>query len=95
MDNEIEHVLKITAHIKASDEQDKESVFAEKYKTFKTKYPQLYKKVCTEKDFDMDNLRFMLQMVYQINNKEKEQYNAEVLVGQMLFDKYIKPNVQS
>lgn len=91
----IEQILKIAQHIKNAEVNgDKETYFESKYKTFKTKYPQLYKKVCTEKDFDMENLRFMLSMMDQINNKEKEQYNAEVMVGQMLFDKYVKPNVK-
>ena len=88
---DIEHIMKIAQHIKTSEVENKEDFFENKFKVFKTKYPQLYKKVCTEKDFDMENLRFMLTMLNKIQTNEKDTFGAEAMIGQMLFDKYVKP----
>lgn len=90
---ETEHVLKIVKYIVDSNVTNKESHFETRFAVFKKKYPQLYKKACTETDFDMDNLRVMLNMINSIQSKEKEQFDAETLVGQMLYDKYIAPMV--
>jgi hypothetical protein len=90
----VEHILKIAAIIKNSTEENKEEFFQDRFKVFKTKYPQMYKKVCTEPDFDMNNLQFMLGMLNQIQTKQKETFDAEAMIGQMLYDKYVKPKVE-
>jgi hypothetical protein len=36
----------------------------------------------------MANLAFMLNVM---SNKSNDKYGADVIVGQMLFDKYVKP----
>ena len=92
---DLDSIIKIARFIRASEVEDKEKHFETKYSIFKTKYPQLYKKVCNEPDFDLQNLAFMLQMLDSINTNEKAQFDAEAMVGQMLFDKYVKPNVDA
>lgn len=89
---DLESILKIASFLKASTVSDKETHFHERFKVFRTKYPQLYKKACTEPDFDIDNLGFMLSMLDKVKKNEKDQLGAETLVGQMLFDKYVDPN---
>jgi hypothetical protein len=79
-------ILKIATYIRNSTVDNKEEHFAEKYKVFKAKYPMLYKQICTDVEFDMSNLQYMLNV---IDNK-KDAYAADVHVGQMLFDKYVK-----
>lgn len=82
------HIIKIAHHIRNSSVENKEKYFEEKYKIFKTKYPQLYSKLCNDDEFDMANLAFMLNVM---SNKSNDKYGADVIVGQMLFDKYVKP----
>lgn len=86
-----EHIYKIVNYIRNSTHEDKEKFFEEKYSTFKTKYPQLYKMACNDKDFDMANLNYMLNILSSVHKKSSN--DADVLVGQMLFDKYVKDKV--
>ncbi len=81
-----EEIMKIAEYIRGSDVENKEEFFAEKYPVFKAKYPVLFKQLCTDPDFDMNNLKYMLNV---LSNK-KDAYSADVFVGQMLFDKYVK-----
>ena len=90
---DVEHVLDIANTIRQSTIANKEDYFANRYQVFKQKFPQLYKKICNEESFDMGNLEFMLNMLQNIQTQKQDTYNAEVQVGQMLFDKYVKPNV--
>lgn len=89
-----EHILEIVKCIRESNVPNKEEYFENRYQIFKKKYPQLYKAICTEEKFDMDNLRFMLNMLHNVQvKKETTLYNAEVQIGEMLFNKYVKQNV--
>lgn len=90
---DVDRILKIATHIKNSKEENKETFFQNKFKVFKAKYPQLYKKICTEADFDMNNLQLMLSMLNRIQRGETKAHDAEAVVGQALFDKYVKPTV--
>lgn len=87
-------IIKIATFIRQSNVQDKEAYFAEKFKTFRAKYPHLYSQLCTDSNFDMDNLQFMLHMMQRIQNKENDNYGADVVVGQMLYDKYLKEQLE-
>ena len=78
--------MSIASFIRKSTVDNKEEYFADKYKVFRAKYPMLYKQICTDDEFDMSNLQYMLDV---IDNK-KDAYTADVHVGQMLFDKYVK-----
>ena len=81
-----EDIMKIAEYIRGSAVENKEGFFAEMYPVFKAKYPMLFTQICTDPDFDMNNLKYMLNV---LSNK-KDAYSADVCVGQMLFDKYVK-----
>ena len=81
-----EDIIKIVEYIRQSSVENKEEYFTDMYPTFKAKYPMLFKQICNDPDFDMNNLKYMLNM---LDNK-KDAYSADVFVGQMLFDKYVK-----
>lgn len=81
-----EDIMKIAEYIGGSAVENKEEYFGEMYPVFKAKYPMLFKQLCTDPDFDMNNLKYMLSV---LDNK-KDAYSADVFVGQMLFDKYVK-----
>jgi hypothetical protein len=81
-----EDIMKIVEYIRQSTVENKEEYFAEMYPVFKAKYPMLFKQICNDPDFDMNNLKYMLNV---LDNK-KDAYSADVFVGQMLFDKYVK-----
>ena len=81
-----EDILKIAEYIRKSAVGNKEEYFTDMYPVFKAKYPMLFKQLCTDPDFDMNNLKYMLNV---LDNK-KDAHSADVFVGQMLFDKYVK-----
>lgn len=91
---DIEHILEIANTIRESTIVNKEEYFKNRYQIFQKKFPQLYKKICNDDKFDMGNLKFMLDMIQGIQSQKQDTYNAEVQVGQMLFDKYVKNNVK-
>jgi hypothetical protein len=63
-----------------------------KYSEFEEKYPKLFENVVS-KDFDIDNLKYMLNQMNEISENNLSQHDASVGVGGMLVDKYIKPNL--
>ena len=81
-----EDIIKIVEYIHQSSVENKEEYFTSVYPVFKAKYPMLFKQICNDPDFDMNNLKYMLNI---LDNK-KDAYSADVFVGQMLFDKYVK-----
>lgn len=90
-----QHILDIAKCIRESNVPNKEEYFKDRYQIFKKKYPQLYKKICSDETFDMENLKFMLHMLHDIQAKKETTYDAEVQIGQMLFNKYVKNNVSN
>lgn len=88
--SEIRHAVN---DILSSDVSNKEEHFAEKYPDFKEKYPVLYKTVCD--GGKTEHLDFMLNLLEQMNKKQKTQHDASVAVGQMLFDKYVDPKISN
>lgn len=88
---DIENIVVI---IQNSTQKNKEEHYANIYPEFKQKYPLIYTMVCTTK-MDMNNLKFMLTMLAQMHKNEKTQYDASADVGQMLFDKYVDPKINT
>ena len=86
-----EEIKTIVQTIQSSHHKNKEAYFAEEYKEFKEKYPVLYSRACSGKT---ENLDFMLNMLKQINNNQKSQFDASAAVGQMLYDKYVDPKIK-
>lgn len=89
-----EQIITIVDTIRQSKIKDKASHFEKIYGNFKTKYPKLYEKACSNNEMDTANLNFMLSMLNKMNNENMTQYDASAQVGQMLYDKYIHDNIK-
>lgn len=89
-----EQIMTIVDTIRQSNVKDKAKHFDKIYENFKTKYPKLYEKACSNNEMDIVNLNFMLSMLNRMNNENMTQYDASAQVGQMLYDKYIHDNIK-
>lgn len=65
---------------------------SEKFSEFEHKYPTLFRKL-VEEDCDREQLNFMLSKLDQVRTGNQTQHNASVDVGQVLVDKYVKPEL--
>lgn len=68
----------------------KHDVYSLKYPVFFKEYPVLAKSVVNDDTFDMGMLNYMCSKKREIS-AEFTEYEASVMVGQRLSDKYIKP----
>jgi hypothetical protein len=89
-----EQIMTIVDIIRQSKVKNKTVHFEKIYENFKTKYPKLYEKACSNNEMDIANLNFMLSMLNKMNNENLTQYDASAQVGQMLYDKYIHDNIK-
>ena len=89
-----EQIMTIVNTIRQSKVKDKAKHFENIYENFKTKYPTLYAKACSNDKLDTANLDFMISMLDKMNNENMTQYDASAHVGQMLYDKYIHDNIK-
>lgn len=89
-----EQIMTIVNTIRNSKVQNKAKHFESIYGNFKTKYPTLYEKACSDNKMDIDNLNYMLGMLNKMNNENMSQFDASAHVGQMLYDKYIHDNIK-
>lgn len=62
-----------------------------KYKNFKDKYPQLYKKIIASDD--MSELFTMLKLINKVNNGDLSLDNATKTVGTTMAHKYIPEEI--
>jgi hypothetical protein len=62
------------------------------FKDFHTKYPTLFNKLL-EEDCDSKQLDFMLKQLENIQKGTKTQHEASVEIGQILVDKFVKPEL--
>ena len=65
---------------------------SEQFSEFEHKYPTLFRKL-VEEDCDRQQLNFMLSKLDQVRLGTQSQHNASVDVGQVLVDKYVKPEL--
>jgi hypothetical protein len=86
-------ILKIVQTIQTSGKLNKAEHFAARYPEFKDKYAALFEMACSEQKVDMQNLVYMMEMLDKMKESNLSQYDASAKVGQMLFDKYIEPNM--
>ena len=63
------------------------------FSQFENKYPALFKKLIN-RDCDPDQLEFVLNRLEQVRTGMKSQHDASVEVGQVLVDKYVKPELE-
>lgn len=61
---------------------------------FAEDYPQLFKMLLTSDDSNDASLRTMLSMLEKMGTGELTQHQASVIVGQRLYDKFVKPAVE-
>lgn len=65
---------------------------SEQFSEFEHKYPTLFRKL-VEEDCDQNQLNFMLSKLDQVRTGSQSQHDASVDVGQVLVDKYVKPEL--
>ena len=63
--------------------------------TFKKDYPKLYETLVSTEPYHKQSLHVMLQMLDQMGNNKMSQNDASVIVGQRVFDTFVKPQIQS
>ena len=81
-------IIEIINDIQSSTASNKEEYFQDKYKDFKSKYSNLYTMTCQGK-MDMKMLEYMLDMMEKINNKQTTQHEADIVIGQEIFNKFV------
>ena len=74
-------ILAIVKTIRESKVVNKAQHFETIYGNFKTKYPTLYAKACSNDKLDVANLSFMLGMLQKMNNENVTQYDASAEVS--------------
>jgi hypothetical protein len=76
-----------------STESKKLEIYGAKYPQFKEDYPRLFDMCCEPGGINMTQLRYMMSMWTKVQNNTLTQEGASVQVGQVFFDKYVKPVV--
>lgn len=74
--------------------RDKRKYGQTNFPDFVDRYPALFEKVC-EDNFDMGRFMYMMGLKTQITNKTQTVDSASKIVGQALFDVYVKPIVDA
>ena len=70
------------------------SVLTERFENLKEKNPPLFQKASKlMSEHDMTILCTMLKQLHNIKMRDLSEHDASVHVGQMLFDRYVKPVV--
>jgi hypothetical protein len=89
-------ILRIVQEIVADPEEEsvKFNKYKSRYSTFAHRYPHLFMSVC-ESNFDMNRLQYMLRMKSAIDQQRLSQHQASVQVGQFMYNKYVKPIVDT
>tara|TARA_B100001057_G_C22822222_1_gene939878 strand:+ start:811 stop:1173 length:363 start_codon:yes stop_codon:yes gene_type:complete len=65
---------------------------SEEFSEFEHRYPTLFRKL-VEDDCDRQQLNFMLSKLEQVRSGNQSQHDASVDVGQVLVDKFVKPEL--
>ena len=86
--SEIKKYVNHNHHKKDFDEKVRQQ-----FSHFENKYPALFKKL-TNQDCDAEQLEFVLNRLEQVRTGIKSQHDASVEVGQVLVDKYVKPELE-
>lgn len=86
------HILSIVNEIQNTNKSNKEDYYGMKYPEFKEKYSNLFRIICTQ-NIDREMLTRMLNYKDSIDRKEIDQFSASAIVGQELYDIYIKSKI--
>jgi hypothetical protein len=65
----------------------------EEVSRFVEDYPQLFKMITRDENFNEASLRTMLTMLEKMGTGELSQHQASVIVGQRLHDTFVKPAI--
>lgn len=65
-----------------------------KYNHLYTFTPTLFDLIYKKGDVSIQQLQFMCQQAKSIERNEMTQYDADVIIGQKLADKYVKPVIE-
>jgi hypothetical protein len=82
------------AKVKSLKEEGKtKDEIKEEVGRFAEDYPQLFKVLVNNEGYNEATLRTMLSMLEKMGSSELSQHQASVIVGQRLYDNYVKPAV--
>jgi len=88
---EIETYIK--KHRRKMKKDDFEKAIKNDFLDFNLKYPALFEKIL-DGTLEKNQFNFMLNMMSKVQNNELSDHAASVQVGQVLVDKYVKPNLK-
>lgn len=71
---------------------EKEGELMEKHSHLAENYPTLFERAI-KKQLDETTLSFMLDMLNQVKNRQKSEFEASAAVGQLLYDQHAKETV--
>ena len=70
--------------------------YQKKYEGFAFRYPSLFTLVLEQgKAFDLLQFEQMIGMIDKVRNKETDEYTASKQFGEIMVDKFVKPNLPS
>jgi hypothetical protein len=82
------------AKVKLLKEQGKsKEEIKEEVERFAEDYPQLFKILTSNEGYNEATLRTMLSMLEKMGTSELSQHQASVIIGQRLYDNFVKPAV--
>ena len=84
----------VKAIYEAPPRLNKSSVFRAQYPDFAENYKTIFDMACTS-DFDFARFSQMIVLKKSIDAGKMTQYDASAKVGGVLYDAYVKPNLQN
>lgn len=70
-----------------------ETILKKKYTFLEETYRAIFNIVISDA-YDFDKLSFMLNLAKNVENKEIDEYDASVKVGNVLYNQYVKPKIK-
>lgn len=92
-----EYLKKLQQDVNASVKpltNEKEAELMEKHSHLAENYPTLFERAI-KNTLDQNTLEFMLNMLNQVKNKQKSEFDASTAVGQLLYNQHAKETVDS
>jgi len=89
---EIIRIIQEMRHASNLTQKDRARIFRRKYPEFAERFSSLFDMACTD-DFDIACLESMLKLRERILASQMSVDDASKIVGQGLFDKYVKDKV--
>ena len=94
--DEIRTIVKdISSNNTFGNTEQKKEFYGKKYETFKKEYPKLFDMCCEPGGCNIEKLEFMLDMLSKVKSNKMNQDKASEIIGQQLFDEYVKPVINT